>query len=390
MEIDNNNNNNLANNNITSNEYKHIGSNEIIVPEFTKIELNPDVEAEKGKNILLQQIVFKYQITPFVAKKIYELKDNEAECIEYINQVIPNTHDRYPGAYAQELYEIVHNFDPMNPDKNLFKKVVIEPVVEQIPEQVITPESVIEPVVEPEVEPEPVVEPEQEEEEDLDYVPIKTADPDVVVIVTPLRNELVIQIQKDNVINNLNLKVKGGVLELLDLSKNYEPKLTKLFMQAGRLQRKEAKEYASDFMSVLGYMGYEKFEEIAEKSTNNYQVDLTQFCDETIKIEMIEYAVDLVHDGNTKKYIASRVMEKYNLDVKDSKFVVESAETVKESYILAVNPRFFFVDDKMKIIKCPISYTVKFVNLGISKQLGIMEERIFTFIRMEFTSTKEL
>ena len=178
MGIDNNN-NNLANNNITSKEYKHIGSNAIKVPDMDfKINKNP----QKGKFTLLNQLMSKYQITTFVANKIYELKDNEAECIEYINQVIPNTHDRYPDAYAQELFEIVHNFDVMNPDKNAFKKPVTEPVKEPVKEHIVEPvvepthTPVVEAVIEPEdvkqveVTPEPV-----KQEENVDYESIPEA-----------------------------------------------------------------------------------------------------------------------------------------------------------------------------------------------------------------------
>lgn len=353
MGIDNNN-NNLANNNIISKEYKHIGSNAIEVPDMDlKLNKNP----KKGKFTLLNQITYEYKISSFVANKIYELKDNEAECIEYINQVIPNTHDKYPDTYAQDLFNIVHNFDVMNPDENVFKKQETPKKQEIIP--------AAEPV-EPVEQPAPV---EQTESDDDRYVRIKTENPEIDIIVSPLRKEIVIQIEKSGKINGMNLKIKGGISELLDISKNYETKITKLIITAGNIERKEAKDIANNLMCALGFMGFEKFEKMAEKAKNTYQVDLNQFCDDKIKIEMIEYAVELVNDGNTKKYVTERVGEKYNLDVKDSKYVVESASLIKEGYLNSINPLYFFNDMHQNKLNVPYLFE-EISKFGHFKSIG--------------------
>jgi len=110
-----------ANNTISNEVYKDSVLNEIKIPAITPLKQNLDIEAVKGKRILIEQMKYQYQVSEFIANRTFELRNNEQECIDYIKSVIPKRNG-YPETYAEELHEIVSKFDVLNPDYELFKK----------------------------------------------------------------------------------------------------------------------------------------------------------------------------------------------------------------------------------------------------------------------------
>ena len=68
-----------------------------------------DATEHAGKVKLYNQISNEFGICKMDAISICKLKYDEEKCIELIEKLIP-------VADAQELYEVINTFDPMNPE----------------------------------------------------------------------------------------------------------------------------------------------------------------------------------------------------------------------------------------------------------------------------------
>ncbi len=233
--------------------------------------------------------------------------------------------------------------------KDSVPNVLNIPAITTICNSNLVAEKTANPVELQEEQPEPVQQEENSKmnlSETQDYFTFITDHSDFDIILTPTKKHTIIQVKYKGRINGTNIKAKT-LSELMDISKNYDTKIIRMIMQVTGIERKEAKKIANEFMTEIGKMDFKTFEQVIEQ-TNMFEIDLTQFCDETIKLEMVEKAVELTKDGNTKKYVADRLQQEFNLDKKDSTYVADIADDIQEAQIRAINPLDFFLDENQK------------------------------------------
>ena len=199
------------------------------------------------------------------------------------------------------------------------------------------------------VEPEKEEHPEPELSEDINYMIFYSSHPDIDIILTPTKRNTVIQVKFKGKVNGTNVKARS-LSELMDISKNYDTKIIRMIMQVTGIERKKAKSITNKFMSEVGNMDFKLFEQIIER-TNMFEIDLNQFCDETIKREMVEKAIDLANDGNSKKYIKQIIRQKYNsLDNGDAIEIADIALNLRYTQIKVIDPNDFFYGEKNNIL----------------------------------------
>jgi len=332
------------------------------IPEQTPEVISEPVQQEKSKDELyIEQLANEYHTTFNAINKIFQrIKETKnPRNYDYFVKTLEWTAKDY-GINDSVVHEI---FNYITYDPELEKELEQpEPVHQEV--QVKTSNT------------------ETNTNDEINYIPCRTNNPDIDIIITPTKKAITLQIQYKDKINGSNVKAKS-VAELLDVSKNYDTKIIKLLRQVTKIGRKEAKSITSEFMNDVGMMDSKVFERMIEK-TNAFEIDYSQICDETITKEIIEKGIDLANDGNTKKYIISYLQEKFNLDKKDSSFVADIAYDFQYAQIKAISPLDFFNDDKQSKLNVPYlaSQIMKynhFVTLGYDgkKDIYVYQDGVF-------------
>lgn len=301
------------------------------IPEQTPEVISEPVQQEKSKDELyIEQLANKYHTTFNVINEIFQRikKTKNPRNYDYFVKTLEWTAKDY-GINDSVVHEI---FNYITYDPELEKELEQpEPVQQEV--QVKTSNT------------------ETNTNDEINYIPCRTNNPNIDIIITPTKKAITLQVQYKDKINGSNVKAKS-ISELLDVSKNFDNKIIKMLRQVTGIERKEAKKITDEFLSELGEIDSKVFERMIEK-TNAFEIDYSHICDDTITKEIVEKAIDLVNDGNTKKYIVARLQENFSLDKKDSTYVVDIAHEIQYSQMISINPLDFFNDDKQSKLNVP-------------------------------------
>lgn len=166
--------------------------------------------------------------------------------------------------------------------------------------------------------------------------------------ISPKLRGIRINIELNNILNRNYIDI-DNINKLL--SGSADNLIIKLIMKVCQISKKEANPILNEFLGYIGTLDDNVIENI--KNKKDLEIDLTQFCDDNIKVEMIEKGINLCFDGNSKEYIINIIQDKYNLKISDARFIADTAYHLKNLQLSIFNSDEYFLNEDHTQLNIP-------------------------------------